>query len=75
MVKPERGRALEDLLINAARSGQLRGSSPQGQVTEPDLVGLLGKISDQEAATASREGRIRFERRRSSLDDDDDDDV
>ncbi len=71
MVKPERGRALEDLLINAARAGKLRGSSPQGQITEPDLIGLLEKISGQEHSQQERTA-IKFQRR-SLLDDEDDD--
>lgn len=67
IVKPERARALEDLLISSARSGQLRGSSPQGLVTESDLVGLLERFTVNEKNT----NRITFQRR-GGLDDDDD---
>lgn len=67
MVKPERGRALEDLLISATRSGQLRGSSPNGQVTEEDLVGLLERIEQSESKP---NGKIIYQRR-GGLDDDD----
>ncbi|RKP22704.1 PDCD5-related protein, partial [Syncephalis pseudoplumigaleata] len=42
MVKPEKARAMEDLLIRMARSGQLRG-----QVTEKQLVELLENINQQ----------------------------
>jgi DNA-binding TFAR19-related protein (PDSD5 family) len=69
MVKPERGRALEDLIIDAARSGRLRGSSPTGQLTENDLVGLLENINVQQQ---SQESKIKFQRR-PALDDEDED--
>lgn len=65
----ERARALEDLLINAARNGQLRGSSPQGQITEGDLVGLLERMSKQESQSFSK---IKYQRRGGFSDDDDD---
>lgn len=67
IVKPERARALEDLIINAARNGQIRGSSAQGQLTEADLVGLLGKLNDHEMG---QESKIKFQRR-VNIDEDD----
>ena len=70
MVRPDRGRALEDFLITAARSGQLRGSAPSGQLTESDLVSFLERASAQESAAKDTASKVRFQRR-SALDDDD----
>lgn len=69
MVKPDRARALEDLIISAFQSGRLRGSLPNGQLSESDLIGLLESISAQEIPT---ESKIRFQRRRDFLEEDDD---
>lgn len=70
MVRPEKARSLEDLLISAARNGRLSGSAPTGQVTESDLVGLLERISDQQKPASS--SRITFQRR-GTIDDEDED--
>ena len=42
IVKPEKARGVEDLLIRMAQSGKL-----QGQVTEPQLVQYLEQINTQ----------------------------
>ncbi len=49
MVKPEKGRMVEELLIRMARTGQLRG-----KVDENQLIDLLGEINQQQAQTASK---------------------
>jgi programmed cell death protein 5 len=43
MVKPEKCKAVEDLLIRMARSGQLRG-----KVGEKQLIDLLEQINQQQ---------------------------
>ena len=71
LVKADRARAIEDLVLDMARRGQIRQ-----RVTEPELVGLLEEISsrekDNETAGGSGAGRgkISFQRRRDSFDDD-----
>ncbi|ORZ09599.1 PDCD5-related protein [Absidia repens] len=65
MVKPDKARAVEDLLIRMAQSNQLRN-----KVSEPQLIDLLGQINQQESG--STQNRVVFERRR--FDDDSDDD-
>ncbi len=70
MVRPDRGRAFEDFLINSARSGQLRGSLPNGQLSEADLVSLLERMSAQDSAAKETVSKVRFQRR-SAFDDDD----
>lgn len=71
MVRADRARSLEDFLINAARSGQVRGSSPNGQITESDLVSILERISSQETAAKEAVSKVRFQRR-NAFDDEDD---
>lgn len=68
MVKPERARAMEDFIINAARAGQLRGTAPQGQLTEKDLVNVLEHLEEQEGGS---ETKIKYQRR-DMLDEDED---
>ena len=41
LAKPEKGAQLEGMLVNMARSGQI-----QQRLTEPELVGLLERVSD-----------------------------
>ncbi|KAG0170515.1 hypothetical protein DFQ28_001977 [Apophysomyces sp. BC1034] len=64
MVKADKARAVEDLLIRMAQSNQLRN-----QVTEKQLVDLLGQINQQEPSASQT--RIVYNRRR--FDDDSDD--
>lgn len=73
MVKQERGRALEDLMIQGAQSGQLRGSSRNGQVTENDLLQLLNRIESSQSEDGSETKKISYQRR-SYMDYDNDDD-
>lgn len=50
MVKADKARAVEDLLIRMAQTNQLRS-----KVTENQLIDLLGQINRQESsATSSR---------------------
>jgi programmed cell death protein 5 len=70
LVKPDRARHLEDSLIQAVRSGLLRGGSgPAGRVSEADLIGMLEELGAQEEKTKTK---IVFQRR-PAFDDDDDD--
>ncbi len=46
LVKPEKARAVEDMIIRAAQSGQLGG-----QVDEPKLIQLLEQISGSQPKT------------------------
>jgi len=43
IVKPEKGKVVEDHLIRMAQAGQL-----QGKIDEKQLISLLERISDQE---------------------------
>ncbi|KAI9016574.1 PDCD5-related protein [Phycomyces nitens] len=63
MVKADKARAVEDLLIRMAQSNQLRN-----KVTEQQLIDLLGQINQQEPSPAKT--RIVYNRRR--FDDDSD---
>jgi len=60
LVKAEKARGVEDLIIRAAQSGQLGG-----KVDEARLISLLGQLSEKEQKT-----KITFKRR--GVDDDDD---
>jgi programmed cell death protein 5 len=42
-VKPEKGRAIEDLLIKMAQGGQING-----KVDEKTLIGFLNQINDNQ---------------------------
>ncbi|KAI8364818.1 PDCD5-related protein [Choanephora cucurbitarum] len=64
MVKADKARAVEDLLIRMAQSNQLRA-----KVTEKQLIDLLGQISQQDSS--SNQTRIVYNRRQ--YDDSDDD--
>ncbi|CAO3678134.1 unnamed protein product [Umbelopsis vinacea] len=65
MVKADKARAVEDLLIRMAQSGQLRS-----KVSEKQLIELLGQINQQDAGASQT--KIVYNRRR--FDDDSDDD-
>ena len=62
LVKPEKARAVEDMILRAAQSGQLGGKvivryhmvltvtvPPIKQVDEPNLISLLGQLSQNTA--------------------------
>ncbi|KAL5467620.1 hypothetical protein EMCRGX_G031879 [Ephydatia muelleri] len=61
LVKPEKARAVENMLIQMAQSGQL-----QGKVGEAQLIALLEKISQSTQKTT-----VKFERRKVDSDDED----
>ena len=72
MVKKEHARAVEDSLINAATSGQLKS-----RVSEEQLIVMLEQISGKAdtAGGSTQPGRgITIQRRKTGFEDDDDDD-
>jgi programmed cell death protein 5 len=73
LVRGDRARAIEDFLINALRSGTIKGgSSEDGRLSEADLVNILNKIESGEKEKKKEEtGKIKFQRR--SYDDDEED--
>ncbi|KAJ1974811.1 hypothetical protein H4R35_003439 [Dimargaris xerosporica] len=66
MVKADKARGVEDMLIRMAKTGQLRG-----KVSEQQLIELLEQLSEQ---TKRSEPKIVFNRRRDYDDDEDDED-
>ncbi|KAI9206414.1 PDCD5-related protein [Polychytrium aggregatum] len=64
IVKADKARAVEDMLIRMAQSGQLRG-----KVDENQLIEMLGQIAEQSESRT----KITYNRRRVGSDDDDDD--
>lgn len=48
MVKAEKARAVEDLLIRMAQTNQLRN-----KVTESQLIDLLGQLNEKESSATS----------------------
>lgn len=72
MVKKEHARAVEDSLINAATSGQLKS-----RVSEEQLIVMLEQISGKsDGAGGSSQGSrgITIQRRKTGFEDDDDED-
>ncbi|RKP13755.1 PDCD5-related protein [Piptocephalis cylindrospora] len=68
IVKKEKARAVEDLLIKTAQRGGLRG-----RVSEPQLIELLGQLSQQSGGGSSQQSsKIIYNRRRFGDSDDDD---
>ncbi|KAJ3130969.1 hypothetical protein HK100_007090 [Physocladia obscura] len=65
IVKPEKARAVEDLLIRMAQSGQLKG-----KINENMLIDLLEQLNEQQAAKV--ESKIKIARRTHDSDDDED---
>ncbi|CAI5507376.1 unnamed protein product [Closterium sp. NIES-64] len=61
LVKPEKARAVEDLIIRGAQTGQLAE-----RVTESRLITLLEQINEQ----TQQRTKVTIQRRRSALDDD-----
>ncbi|XP_012274374.1 programmed cell death protein 5 [Orussus abietinus] len=62
--KPEKGKMVEDLLLNMAQRGQL-----PGKLGEKELIGLLESVSQQ----TQKKTTVKFDRRRAALDSDEDD--
>jgi len=62
IAKPEKAQMIEGILINMARSGQLRE-----KLGESQLIGLLEQVSEK----TKQSTKVKFDRRRSNLDDDD----
>jgi len=65
LVKPDKARQVEMMVINAARAGRLRG-----KVSDEQLKELLSQVSEQ----TERRTKVTISRRRSNFDDEDDDD-
>lgn len=55
MVKADKARAVEDLLIRLAQSNQLRS-----KVSEQQLIDLLGQINQQEPSASQTKIVVRF---------------
>ncbi|OLL22658.1 hypothetical protein NEOLI_002463 [Neolecta irregularis DAH-3] len=68
IVKPERARAVEDLIIQSAQQGRLRS-----RVSEKELIDLLDQISKQESN--KREAKIVYTRRTIADENEDDDEL
>lgn len=64
LVKPERAKQVEGMLIQMAQTGQI-----SGQIGEAQLVDLLEKISQK----TQKKTTIKFQRKKTDLDDSDDD--
>lgn len=55
LVRPERERSLQDLLVRMARSGQLRG-----RVTDEQLLGLLDQVAAAETANSANAAKSKI---------------
>lgn len=64
--KPEKGKMVENMIINMAQRGQL-----PGKLGEKELINLLESINQQ----TKQKTVVKFDRRRAALDSDDDDDL
>ncbi|KAJ1924093.1 hypothetical protein IWQ60_005446 [Tieghemiomyces parasiticus] len=64
IVKADKARGVEDMLIRMAQAGQLRG-----KLTEKQLIGLLEQVNEQHKKS---EPKIVYNRRRDDDDDDED---
>ncbi|PPD68676.1 hypothetical protein GOBAR_DD34446 [Gossypium barbadense] len=62
LVKPEKARGVEDVLLRAAQTGQIAE-----KVSEERLISLLEQINTQ----TTKQTKVTIQRRRSVLDDDD----
>ncbi|KAJ7947263.1 DNA-binding protein [Quillaja saponaria] len=62
LVKPEKARGVEDVILRAAQMGQVAE-----KVSEEKLISLLEQINNQ----TSRQTKVTIQRRRSVLEDDD----
>jgi len=64
VAKPEKAQMVENMLINMARMGQLRG-----KLGEEEFKGLLEQVNEKTQKTT----KVKFDRRRTNLSDDDED--
>ncbi|UJR33246.1 hypothetical protein I4U23_020701 [Adineta vaga] len=64
LTKPEKGRMVEDILLQNARRGAFGG----GKISEEQLIGLLEQVSKATEKTT----KVNFDRRRAALDSDSD---
>lgn len=55
LVRPERERSLQELLVRMARSGQLRG-----RVTDDQLLGLLDQVAQAEQSSTGAGGKSKI---------------
>jgi len=65
LVKPEKSRAIEDMIISAARRGSLTE-----KITEERLIELLEQVNEQ---SGQRKTTVTIQRRRMTFDSDEDD--
>ncbi|CAF0730689.1 unnamed protein product [Adineta ricciae] len=64
LTKPEKGRMVEDIILQNARRGAFGG----GKISEEQLIGLLEQVSKATEKTT----KVNFDRRRAALDSDSD---
>lgn len=64
-MKPEKSRAIEDMIISAARRGALTE-----KITEERLIELLEQVNEQ---SGQRKTTVTIQRRRMAFDSDEDD--
>lgn len=62
--KPEKGRLVENMLIQMAHTGQI-----MGKLDESELINILQKVNEQ----MQQRTTVKFDRRRAAVDDSDDD--
>ena len=65
LVKPEKARAIQEMLLGAARQGAIRE-----QVSEERLIELLEQVNERSEKTVTK---VTIQRRRMAFDDSDDD--
>ncbi|CAK5083078.1 unnamed protein product [Meloidogyne enterolobii] len=66
VAKPEKSQAVENMIVNMARMGQIRG-----KMTDEDLKKLLDQISVKTSKTT----KVNYDRRRAAIDSDDEDNL
>jgi programmed cell death protein 5 len=60
--KPDKGRMVENMLLQMARTGQI-----MGKLDESELINILEKVNEQMQHNTT----VKFDRRRAALDSDD----
>lgn len=66
LVKPQKARAVQDLILRMAQTGQIRQ-----KLSEGELVQLLERVSEKEREQVTK--RVVIQRRRGESDDEDED--